>query len=79
MGESIAERVLFLTGLSHTQIQVPWLMEFFKNLSLDLAGDAVGWSIVPYTEVLWGSIPGQGTYLGYRFNPWSGSLLGISD
>lgn len=38
-------------------------MEFLKNLSLDLAGDAVGWSIVPHMERLWGSIPAQGTHI----------------
>ena len=31
-------------------------------------GDSVGWSIIPIPQKVVGSIPGQGTYLGFRFN-----------
>ena len=34
----------------------------------DHPGHVVGWSIIPYTKRLRGSIPGQGTYLGCGFS-----------
>lgn len=32
-------------------------------------GGSVGWSIIPYTKKVVGSIPGQDTYLGCRLDP----------
>lgn len=37
-------------------------------------GSSVDWSIILCTERLWGSIPGQGKNVGFRFDPWLGHV-----
>ena len=40
---------------------------------------SVGWSIVPVTKNVASLIPGQGTCLGWGFNPWTGRVREETD
>ena len=51
----------------HWSIKLAWGHAKIKKNSAPWRSISVDWSAV-------GLIPGQGTYLGCRFNPWSGSM-----
>ena len=42
-------------------------------------GCSVGWSVVPYTKRVVGSISGQGIYLGFESDPQLGGMWEATD
>ena len=75
--------------LSFTEVQ--WWTSVLKwSEALHFSAEVQGWASTlagwlswmehcPVHQNVVGSIPGQGTYLGYGFNPWSGSIWEETD
>lgn len=64
-----------ITATTH-KVRYTYLFFYFSTYRITyiLSNYIYLWIIVPYTKWLLGSVPGQNTYMGYRFDPQLGCV-----